>query len=176
MAVVVLYGPKAAGKSQVAEVLRARHAVAHVDADALVLDMLVAGVRPHLRHGWLFCIKRAVGAAMDTHAAVSVEATGAWASDWQLADDLEAAGDRVLRVWISAPLELTLDRLALRTTRKAPVTEDEARWIYTAACERARGRQFQLLLDTGQLGEDDLAGAVAPLVPLLRTEKRHRRP
>jgi shikimate kinase len=175
MAVVVLYGPKAAGKSQVAEVLRARHLVAHVDADAVVLHKLAAGVYPHPGHGWLSHIERAVSSALDTHPAVSVEATGAWDSDWRLADDLKAAGNHVLRVWVSAPLELTLDRLAGRTTRKPPVTDDEARWIYATAHERARGRRFELVLDTGQLRKDDLPGAVAPLTALLPAEERHRR-
>lgn len=49
---VVLYGPKGAGKSWIAELLARR--------------------------------------------LVSVEATGAWDSDWQLADDLERGGTRVV--------------------------------------------------------------------------------
>jgi dephospho-CoA kinase len=37
--VVVLYGPKAAGKSQAAEALRVRYGVRHVEAEAIVLDL-----------------------------------------------------------------------------------------------------------------------------------------
>src|SRR3954469_18122340 len=117
--VVVLYGPKAAGKSQVAEILRARHRVAHVDADALVLELLTRGVRPHPQLGWLPQVEDAVEDALEAGGAVSIEATGAWDSDWQLAQDLEDRGHVVLRVWVSAPLELTLRRLAERTARKA---------------------------------------------------------
>ena len=40
---IVLYGPKAVGKSWVAEVLRTHLGVAHVDADELVGDLLAAG-------------------------------------------------------------------------------------------------------------------------------------
>jgi chloramphenicol 3-O-phosphotransferase len=56
--VVVLYGPKAAGKSQVAEVLQAEHGVMHIDVDLVVLRLLDAGIRPHPQHGWLSQICR----------------------------------------------------------------------------------------------------------------------
>jgi chloramphenicol 3-O-phosphotransferase len=115
--VVVLYGPKAAGKSQIALVLQTEH--------------------------------------------------GAWDSDWQLADDLEAAGIRVLRIWISAPLEVTLDRLAGRASRRAPMTAEEARWIWTAATEQSLQHRFELVLDTGDLDLLEIRDALAPLIPLL---------
>jgi len=101
--VIVLYGPKAVGKSWVAQALVDRLGVRHVDVDALVLDLLAAGVRPDPADGWLAWVEQRVVAALDTHPLVSVEATGAWDSDWRLADDLEARGVRVLRVWVSAP-------------------------------------------------------------------------
>ena len=44
--VIVPYGPKAVGKSWVAQALVDRLGVRHVDVDALVLDLLAAGVRP----------------------------------------------------------------------------------------------------------------------------------
>jgi len=163
----ILYGPKAAGKSLVAAVLYAQHGVAHVDADALMLDLIATGGQPHPRHGWLSQVEEAVASAREHHAAVSVEATGAWDTDWQLADDLTTAGERVVRVWVFAPLEMTLRRLADRTTRKAPVTEDDARWIWTTACERADHRQFDLVIDTSQLRETDLSQAIAPIAGLL---------
>ena len=49
-----------------------------------------------------------------------VEAThppGAWDSDWMLADRL-AAPCRILLGWVTAPLEVTLQRLAGRRGRK----------------------------------------------------------
>lgn len=165
--VVVLYGPKAVGKSQVAEALRVWHGVVHVDADSLVMDLLAGGVQPDRDSGWLSQVEAAVTLAVGTNDAVSVEATGAWDSDWQLADGLEARGHRVLRVWIFAPLEITLHRLADRTTRKVAVTESEARWLWRNACDRAQHRSFDLELDTSQLGEDDLPRAVTPLGALL---------
>ena len=60
---------------------------------------------------------------VETHIPVSgmtVEATGAWDSDCMLADRLAAAGCRVLSVWVTAPLEVTLQRLAGRPSRKVP--------------------------------------------------------
>jgi hypothetical protein len=56
MTVIVLHGPKAAGKSQVAAALQAR-GVAHVDADELVLDLCVVaaeGSRHQSLAGWLW--------------------------------------------------------------------------------------------------------------------------
>jgi chloramphenicol 3-O-phosphotransferase len=141
--------------------------VVPVDADELVLDLLAGGAQPDPRHGWLTPVEQAVTAALRDHHAVSVEATGAWESDWQLPLDLEAAGARVLRVWVDAPLEVTLDRLAHRTSARAPTTEGEARWIHRTARARAEGRTFDLRLDTGGLQPDDLADALAPLAPHL---------
>ena len=168
--VVVLYGPKAAGKSQVAEALRSELGVAYVDADAIVLDLLARGAQPHPDHGWGRPVYEAVTTALLDNPVVSIEATGAWSSDWQLADDLEAAGQRVVRVWVFAPLEITLHRLGERTTRKVRVSEDEARWIWAAARDQAETRRFDLALDTSQLTERDLPGALIPLSRMLRPE------
>jgi hypothetical protein len=165
--VVVLDGPKAAGKSQAAHVLQTEHGVDDIDADLRVLRLLDAGISPHPQDGWLTHIVEEVWAALDNHHAESVEATGAWDSDWQLADDLEAAGVRVLRVWISAPLGVTLDRLAGRATRRAPVTAEEARWIWTAATEQSSRRRFDLVLDTGHVDQREIRDALRPLIPLL---------
>ena len=165
--VVVLYGPKAAGKSQLAEILRAKHRVTHIDADMLVLDLLARGVRPHAQLGWLAQVEDAVEAALDAGGAVSVEATGAWDSDWQLATDLENRGHRVLRVWVCAPLDLTLRRLAERIAPKAPVTQAEARAIWTAANDRARNHTFDLALDTSEVEKEELPHALAPLAARL---------
>jgi dephospho-CoA kinase len=48
---MVLYGPKAVGKSWVAQALAERLGVQHVDVDALVLDLLAGGVRRHRPRG-----------------------------------------------------------------------------------------------------------------------------
>jgi hypothetical protein len=141
--------------------------VFHIDPDLVVLRLLDAGIRPHPQHGWLAHMVEEVRAALRNHRAVSAEATGAWDSDWQLADDLEAAGIRVLRIWISAPLEVTLDRLAGRASRRAPMTAQEARWIWTAATEQSLQHRFELVLDTGDLDLLEIRDALAPLIPLL---------
>ena len=61
--VIVLYGPKAVGKSWVAQVLAERLGVHHVDVDALVLDLLDAGARPDPADGWLAWVEQRVAAA-----------------------------------------------------------------------------------------------------------------
>jgi shikimate kinase len=163
--VIVLHGPKAVGKSWVAQALVDRLGVRHVDVDALVLDLLAAGVRPDPADGWLAWVEQRVVAALDTHPLVSVEATGAWDSDWRLADDLEARGVRVLRVWVSAPKHVTLQRLEDRTARRVPVSTEEAGWIYDQATIQAAGRRLDVRIDTDK--PQDPASVVAALRPLL---------
>jgi predicted kinase len=162
---IVLYGPKAVGKSCVAQVLGERLGAEHVDADELVLDLLAAGTRPDPGDGWLPEVHRRVVDALQRHALVSVEATGAWDSDWRLADDLEATGTRVLRVWVSAPKEVAMERLARRTGRRVPVSAWEASWIYDQATTRAAGRRLDARIDTGR--PQDPALLVALLGPML---------
>jgi predicted kinase len=162
---IVLYGPKAVGKSWVAEVLRRHLGVAHVDADELVGDLLAAGTRPDPVDGWLTWVHRRVADALAQHALVSVEATGAWDSDWRLADDLEAAGARVLRVWVSAPKRVAMGRLAGRTGRRVPVPAQEASWIFDQATARAAGQRLDARIDTGRA--PDPAAVVALLRPLI---------
>jgi len=138
-----------------------------LDADEIVLDLLSHGSQPDPLDGWLIPVERAVMAALRDNVVVSIEATGAWDSDWQLAQDLHASGVRVLRVWACAPLEMTLDRLARRVSRKVPTTQEEARSIYTTACARARNQTFDLTLDTGVLRRDQIPDALAPLASSL---------
>jgi hypothetical protein len=95
--------PRRSGSPGVAQALAERLGVQHVDVDALVLELLAAGVRPDPAVGWLAWVEQRVAAALHSHLLVSVEATGAWDSDWRLADDLQARGVRVQRVWVSAP-------------------------------------------------------------------------
>jgi hypothetical protein len=139
--------------------------VHHLDVDALVLDLIDRGVRPDPRLGWLDHVEREVGRAVAGHPRVSVEATGAWDSDWMLADRLGAARCRVLSVWVTAPLEVTLQRLAERRSRKVPVAIEDARWIHAEATRRAAERSFTAVVDTS--GAPD-PGMLGQLVTLLR--------
>ena len=163
---VVLCGPRGVGKSTVARVLERSFGVHHVDADPLVLDLLAQGVQPHPEHGWLKPVREAVVAALRTMDRVSVEATGAFDSDYQLPADLEAHADRVLRVRLSAPLEETLGRIISRvSTTRVPVRAAEARAIYAAASERAASEHFDLELDlSGRWREADLIRAFRELL------------
>ena len=162
--VVVVYGPKAAGKSWVADELRRRAGVQHVDADRVVLDLLDRGARPDPQLGWLDQVEAEVLRTVGEHPLVSVEATGAWDSDWMLADRLAASGCRVLLVWVTAPLEVTLQRLAGRRSRKVPVSRQDAAWIHGEATRRAAARSFAAVLDTS--GTPD-ASKLDKLVTLL---------
>jgi hypothetical protein len=162
---IVLYGPKGVGKSWVAQTLTRYLGVHHVDVDALVLDLLAAGVRPDPADGWLAWVERSLVAALDTYELVSVEATGAWDSDWRLAEDLQAKGNRVLRVWVSAPKQIALQRLADRTTRRVPVSAQEASWIYDQATAKAAARRLDARIDTAK--PQDPALVLAVLGPLL---------
>ena len=146
--VVVLYGPKGAGKSWVAGELDRRAGVHHVDADRLVLEWSARGRCPDPEQGWLAEVEEEVHAATGRYERVSVEATGAWDSDWTLAEHLAAAGYRVLSVWVTAPVEVTLDRLAHRRTRKVLVSPGEARWIHAEASRRAATHLFTAVVDT----------------------------
>jgi shikimate kinase len=162
--VVVLYGPKAAGKSWVAQQLERRAGVHHVDADRLVLQLLARGESADPALGWLDPVEQAVLAAAVDYAQVSVEATGAWPSDWELSRRLGSAGQRVLRVWVTAPLAVTLERLASRPAGKVPATRAEARRLYSEATRRAAQEALDLVLDTdGQPNE----AVVDPLLRLL---------
>jgi hypothetical protein len=119
-----------------------RIGVHHVDVDRMVLDLLDHGERPDPEHGWLEQVENEIRRAVSDHSPACVEATGAWDSDWMLAEHLRAAGCRVLPVWVTAPLEVTLDRLTRRRSRKVPASPQEPRWIHAEATRRAATRSF----------------------------------
>jgi len=159
--VLLLVGPKAVGKTWVAETLRAALGIAYVDADVLILDLLSTGQQPDPDVGWLMQVERAVCDALTSSGSVSVEATGAWDSDYQLAHDLEARGHRVIRVWLEAPEETTIARLFARPPKKVPVSEADARSIFAKSTSRAALEQWDLVVDLS--GEKD-AAHIADLV------------
>jgi shikimate kinase len=145
---LLLAGPKGVGKSWVAEIAEHDLGVHYLDADLLILARLENGSGPNPEDGWLEPVQAAVVDALARYPAVSVEVTGSWESDYKLARNAEARGHRVLRLWISAPLEETLARLRTRATRKVPVTETEARSIYERAQERAARERWDATIDT----------------------------
>lgn len=160
--VILLYGPKAVGKSWIAERLQDRLGVHYLDADELILDLLATGGEPDPDWGWLAPVFDAATEALTHYRVISVEATGAWDSDWKLAEDFEQAGVKVLRIWVIARLEVSLERLRLRTTRKVPTSESEARAIYRTARRNAAQVDFDLTFDTtGQREEEEIVCAVA---------------
>ena len=144
---ILLFGPKGIGKSWVAEVLSSTLGIVYVDADLLILDLLSAGHIPEPEAGWLIPVERAVFDALAGSDSVSVEATGAWDSDYQLAQDLEAVGHRVIRVWLKAPEETTILRLITRPPKKLPISEADARWIYASSIARAAREHWDLDVD-----------------------------
>jgi len=159
--VLFLVGPKAVGKTWVAETLRSALGIAYVDADVLILDLLSAGQQPDPDVGWLMPVERAVRDALTSSDSVSVEATGAWDSDYQLAHDLEGGGHRVIRVRLTAPEETTIARLLARPSKKVPVSEAEARSIFAKSNARAALERWDLEVDLS--GNED-AEHIADLV------------
>jgi hypothetical protein len=140
--------------------------VHHVDVDALVVDLLAAGVQPDPADGLLVWVAQRVVAALDTHQPVSVEATGTWDDDWRLADDLQARGrPGPAGVGVGPPKQVALQRLADRTTRGLPVSPQLASWIYDQATIQAAGRRLDVRIDTGE--QQDPAAVVALLRRLL---------
>jgi predicted kinase len=145
---VVIYGPKAVGKSLIARILTDQLGVYHVDTDALVLRALAQGVKPHPVVGWLRPVTDRVRHALEDHDVVSVEATGAWDSDWQLARELEDRGIFVLRIWVTAPKPVAMHRFINRKVKRAPATPEEAAEIYDRAAAHAEHEQFDVSIDT----------------------------
>ena len=86
--VVLLVGPKAVGKSWVAETLEEALGVHYIDADLLILDLLESGEHPHKKYGWLTWVEAAISDELIGNDLVSIEATGEWESDYLLADNL----------------------------------------------------------------------------------------
>jgi len=163
--VVVLFGPKAVGKSTIARLLQQYGGVYHVDPDALVLTLIAAGGQPDPDTGWLHPVEQAVRVALARHHRwVAVEATGAWESDWALVDHLERSGTRVVRVWVVAPLQTTLERLAERTEPTVRISEQEARRVFMAASARAANERIDSVIDSGA---DDPLRAALGLLDLL---------
>lgn len=150
---VVIMGAKAVGKSWVADVLERHFGVYHVDADTLVLDLVAHTQTPDKGLGWLTPVEAALVQALTLHDAVSVEATGAWDSDWMLLDRLRHRGVTVRTIWVHAALDQSLARLAARTTPKVPISETEARRIYAESTRRAAKASFDLVVDAS--GEPD---------------------
>lgn len=148
--VVVLFGAKATGKTALAHLLQQRAGVHHVDADTLVLQLLLRRQRPHPTMGWLLQVEQEVRAALEHHQRVSVEATGAWESDWRLPERLSADGVAVIRVHVRADLEITLARLRAGRRGRVEVTLEEARWIYRQAERRAAVASFDSTIDTSE--------------------------
>ncbi len=167
---VVIMGPKASGKSWVADVLDRCCAVHHVDPDSVILGLLARGHSPDPVTGWLMPVEAALDQALSLYDRISTEATGAWDSDWQLLRDLASRGVVVRTIWVEAPLGLTLSRLAERSAHKVPTTPEEAAWYFTEATQKARRATFDLVLDGS--GVLDEASLVAEVLPLLRPDQR----
>jgi shikimate kinase len=160
--VVLLAGPKAVGKSWVAEILRQELGVHEVDADAIVLDLMASGVKPHPTDGWLAWIEDAVTDSLQRFPLLSVEVTGAWASDFELARRLVTTGVMVRWVRVRAGLAESLHRLASRTSSKVPTSEDEARWLYEESARRLDQQWVDAVIDTtGHVPREAVVSALA---------------
>lgn len=162
--VLILYGPKAVGKSTIAGILSDHLGVHHVDTDPLVLDLLNQGAHPDGDLAWLPYVEEAVLVALEVHPLVSVEATGAYESDWLLLDHLSDSASRAIPVWVWAPEDVALGRLAARKAHKrVPISKADALRIHRAAMQQAQGRTFCATFDTSApLSVAEIVDAVRP--------------
>jgi shikimate kinase len=138
--VVIVYGPKAAGKSYLSRALEGELGIYHIDPDALVLEWIKQGLRADLENGWLQEIVAAVKFALETRNAVSLEATGAWDSDWKLPELLKDAGHDVITIRLLIDPATAMSRLSTRKEERIPISASEAEHIWKAADAR-RGKQ-----------------------------------
>jgi shikimate kinase len=161
---LVLAGPKAVGKSWVAQIAEREFDVHYVDADLLIQALLKTGSIPDPDDGWLEPVRAAVFDALSRHEAVSVEITGGWDSDYKLIRSAEDQGHRVLRVWIFAPLDETLERLGVRRTGKVPVSEGDARATYAQAVSRAAREPWDARFDASGDEQPDAAASMLRLL------------
>jgi predicted kinase len=162
---LVLAGSKGVGKSWVADIATRRFGVHYVDADVLILDLLERGSSPDPDDGWLNPVQGSVLDALTRYPAVSVEITGAWDSDDKLIRNVVDAGYRVVRIWITAPVEETLARVRARTIRRVAVSDAEARSTYQQAVDRARSEHWDATIETSGAERPDTARAGDPSRP-----------
>jgi shikimate kinase len=146
---LILYGPKAVGKSRLARLVQDRFSFSRVDPDSVIPALSAEGGQPDRVDGWLAPLSSLLAAELARHSNVVTEATGAWESDWRLAENLELAGVEVIKGWITAPLETTLHRLRRRQAQRVCTSEEEAIEIYNRAHERAQHAAFAFRLDNG---------------------------
>jgi hypothetical protein len=128
--VVILYGPKAAGKTHLARTLDRQLGVYPIDPDRLIIEWIAQGLEPDPTDGWLENILNATRCAIAKHHFISVEATGAWDSDWKLARLMEDEGHKVLKFRINVPRSLATARLQNRQEARVLISNEEANWIW----------------------------------------------
>lgn len=164
--VIIVYGPKAAGKSYLSRALERELGISHIDPDARVLEWIEQGRRPDPRHGWLTEIVTATKSALETHKAVSLEATGAWDSDWTLPGLLMDAGHTVITIRLLIDHATAMARLSARQETRVPVSASEAERIWNEANARRKSQNVDLEIDAA--GSDFAERAVRYLSEKLR--------
>lgn len=154
---VLLIGPKGAGKSHIGRILEARLGVHffHVEplwmayhaecADAGRTVVIAEGVgRVHPR----------IAEALPEHEHVCVETTGASS---EILDDLLALGEEhgLLTVKIEVPLDVCLERIRGRSpTHQIPMEEAMIRKVYELS--ESLDMPFDLLIENLRLSDDEL--------------------
>ena len=164
--VVIVYGPKAAGKSYLSRALEGELGIYHIDPDTLVLEWIKQGLRADLENGWLQEIVAAVKFALETRNAVSLEATGAWDSDWKLPELLKDAGHDVITIRLLIDRATAMARLSARQETRVPVSASEAERIWNETNARRNSQNVDLEIDAA--GSDFAERAVRYLSEKLR--------
>jgi gluconate kinase len=145
---VVIYGPKGAGKSYLARMLERELGIHHIDPDALVLRWIEEkGMQPDQKDGWLQNLVESATNALRTRNVISIEATGAWDSDWKLPALLKDAGHDVITIRLLIDRATAMTRLSTRKEARVPVSASEADRIWKEADVRRRTQTVDLEID-----------------------------
>jgi hypothetical protein len=103
---------------------------------------------------------------LEFHPSVSVEVTGEWESEYRLMRHLEAAGHRLLELWLTAPEDEVIGRLMNRNReRRLLATEAEGRAVYRRGAERAAREHWDLTLDVSGLPQPErILALIGPML------------
>lgn len=162
---ILLVGPKGAGKSYLGRLLESALQVHFLHVEPLWISYYAECDRLNRPRSIVEGIQRvrpAIDAALKAHKHVCVETTGA---SPEIFHDLVAAGaaSGMLLVKVNAPLETCLQRIETRDpTHQIPIDMDTIRKVHelASACDA----QFDLIIENVALSDREILEAFAPFL------------
>ena len=157
---ILLVGPKGSGKSHIGRILEARLGVQFLHVEPLWIayhaDCKAAGRPPVIAEG-IATVHPAIARALDEHAHVCVETTGASAEILNALRSLLPRSETIV-ARVTAPLELSLQRIAARNQDdQIPVDSQTVREVH--ALSEALILDADLALDNVRLSEEEIVAA-----------------